>query len=236
MDVIIIGAGQGLGLEMVLELAGRGHRVVAGLRRPEVPEAIARLEAEASNRVFHTHCDVTSEVGLMEAAGFSRRVLGGADAVVNCAGVLLDEDRKSPLHQMDIEVLRKTFEVNLIGAVAAIKHFYPVVKKGADSSFITITSEGCDIGKCGAWIPAYALSKCAETKISGIMNETVRDVRFYSVHPGRMRTVMGRETWNMEASETARSLVALLETGGIHNRGTWYMDYKGMDMMPGGEG
>lgn len=236
MDVIVIGAGQGLGLEMVLELAGRGHRVVAGLRRPEVPEALARLETEVPDRVFHTQCDVTCEAGLAEAAGFSGRVLGGADAVVNCAGVLLDDDRKTPLHQMDIEVLRKTFEVNLIGAVAAIKHFYPLVRKRAGSSFVTITSEGCDIGNCGTWIPAYALSKCAETKISGIMNETVRDIRFYSVHPGRMRTVMGRETWNMEASETAGSLVTLLETGGIHNRGTWYMDYKGMDMMSGREG
>jgi len=64
------------------------------------------------------------------------------------------------------------------------------------------------------------------------MNETVKDVRFYSVHPGRMRTVMGRETWNMEASETARSMCELLESGEIHEKGTWYMDYKGMDMMP----
>lgn len=236
MDVIVIGAGQGLGLEMVLELTRRGHRVVAGLRRPEAPGALTRLEAEAPDRVFHTHCDVTSEASLAEAAKFSGRVLGGADAVVNCAGILLDEDRETPLHQVDVEVLRKTFEVNLIGAVAAIKHFYPLIRKGVGSSFVTITSEGCDIGNCGTWIPAYALSKCAETKISGIMNETVRDVRFYSVHPGRMRTVMGRETWNMEASETARSLVTLLETDEIHNRGTWYMDYKGMDMMPGREG
>jgi NAD(P)-dependent dehydrogenase (short-subunit alcohol dehydrogenase family) len=105
------------------------------------------------------------------------------------------------------------------------------LKKDGGASFVTVTSEGCDIGSCGAWIPAYALSKCAETKLSGIMNETVKDARFYSVHPGRMRTVMGRETWNMEASEAAAGMIALLESGDIHRRGTWYMDYKGMDMM-----
>jgi hypothetical protein len=47
---------------------------------------------------------------------------------------------------------------------------------------------------------------------------------------------MGRETWNMEASEAARSLVELLESGDIHNKGTWYMDYKGDTMMPHLEG
>ena len=232
MDVIVIGAGQGLGLELAKELVQRGHRVVAGLRRPEAPEAIARLEGEFPALVTHVPCDVTNEAQLMEAAAFSRRFLGEADAVINCAGVLLDDDRKRPLHETDIEGLRKTFDVNLIGAVAAVKHFYPVLKKNAGASFVTVTSEGCDIGHCGAWIPSYALSKCAETKVSGIMNETVKDARFYSVHPGRMRTVMGRETWNMEASEAAESMANLLETGEIHNKGTWYMDYKGDNMMP----
>jgi NAD(P)-dependent dehydrogenase (short-subunit alcohol dehydrogenase family) len=231
MDVIVIGADQGLGLELVQELHKRGHRVVAGLRLKDAPESIAQLETKDPDRIFHTQCDVTSEAQLCQAAKVAKRMLQEADAVINCAGVLLDGDRKNPLHQTDLEGLRKTFEVNLIGAVAAVKHFYPVLKKGVQASFVTITSEGCDIGSCGTWIPAYALSKCAETKIAGIMNETVKDARFYSVHPGRMRTVMGRETWNMEASETAKSLVSLLETGEIHNRGTWYMDYKGDSMM-----
>ena len=234
MNVVVIGAGQGLGLELVLELAARGHRVVAGLRRDAVPEGMALLEAEKPDQVRHVLCDVTGEKQVRLAAELARTFLGEADAVINCAGILLDRDRKNLLHQVEIEDLRRTLEVNVTGAVAAIKHFYPVLKKDGGASFITVTSEGCDIGSCGSWIPAYALSKCAETKISGIMNETVKDARFYSVHPGRMRTVMGRETWNMEASEAAEGMIALLESGDIHTRGTWYMDYKGMDMMPRG--
>ena len=234
MKFVVIGAGQGLGLELVVELAGRGHRVVAGLRRSAVPDGIARLEAETPERVRHILCDVTREKQLASAAEAARGFLGEADAVVNCAGILLDRDRRNPLHEVELEDLRETLEVNLIGAVAAIKSFYPVLKKDGGASFVTVTSEGCDIGSCGTWIPAYALSKCAATKVSGIMNETVKDARFYSVHPGRMRTVMGRETWNMEVSEAAEGIRALLESGDIHTRGTWYMDYKGMNMMPRG--
>jgi 3-hydroxy acid dehydrogenase / malonic semialdehyde reductase len=232
VKVIVIGAGQGLGLELVSELAGRGHRVVAGLRRAEVPEGIQQLEKAHPELLSHVLCDVTSEPQLASAAEFALGTMGEADVVINCAGILLDRDRKNPLHQMEIEDLRNTLEVNLIGAVAAVKYFYPVMKKDGGASFITVTSEGCDIGSCGSWIPAYALSKCAETKISGIMNETVKDVRFYSVHPGRMRTVMGRETWNMEASQTAKSICAMLSSGEIHEKGTWYMDYAGVDLLP----
>ena len=232
MKAIVIGTGQGLGLTLVKVLAQKGHTVVAGLRRQEVPQDILDLEKDFSGRVFHVSCDVTCESQLDEAARFAKNALGEADTLINCAGVLMDRDRRSLLHEMKMDVLKKTFEVNVFGAVSVIQHFYPVMNKAGGASFVTITSEGCDIGQCGAWIPAYALSKCAETKISGIMNQSVNDVRFYSVHPGRMRTVMGRETWNMEASETAELLMAMIESGEIHNKGTWYMDYKGMDMMP----
>jgi NAD(P)-dependent dehydrogenase (short-subunit alcohol dehydrogenase family) len=231
MKAVVIGTGQGLGLELVKALSGKGHSVVAGLRRRAVPEDLKALEAEHPKRVFHVPCDVTCEAQLSEAARFVKDTLGEADALINCSGVLMDGDRRSPLHEVSMGELKKTFEVNVFGAVAVVKYFYPVMRKDGGAPFVTITSEGCDIANCGSWIPAYALSKCAETKISGIMNQSVKDVCFYSVHPGRMRTLMGRETWNMEASETARSLTQLIESGKIHRRGTWYMDYKGMDMM-----
>lgn len=232
MRVVIIGAGQGLGLELVKELAGRGHAVLAGLRRDEVPEELARLMREHTDRVFCARADVTDEAQLARAAALAMDKLGELDAVVNSSGVLLDSDRVNLLHQGSIADLKATFDVNVFGAVAVVKHFYPAMRKDGTASIVTITSEGCDIGSPGSWIPQYALSKCAATKISGIMNESVSDVRFYSVHPGRMRTVMGRETWNMEPDETARELTRMLETGAIHEKGCWYMDYKGADMMP----
>lgn len=233
MRVVVIGAGQGLGLELVKECARLGHEVVAGLRRAEAPQELMALERAHPLRVFHARCDVTDEGQLEAAAAFVKERFGEADALINAAGLLLDADRRTPLHQASISDLRQTLEVNTIGAVAVIKHFYPVMCKQGGASMITVTSEGCDIGSCGSWIPAYALSKCAATKISGVMNASVDDVKFYSVHPGRMKTVMGRETWNMGADETARALMSLLQSGEIHRKGAWYMDYKGMDMMPG---
>ena len=231
MKIVVIGAGQGLGLVLVKECARRGHPVMAGLRRPDVPGEITTLEQADPDRVFHVQCDVTDEAQVKQAAAYAKAKLGEIDAVINSSGILLDDDRKALLHQTDIAGLRHTFDVNTVGAVTVIKHFYPEMRKNAGAALITVTSEGCDIKSPGTWIPAYALSKCAATKISGIMNESARDVRFYSVHPGRIRTVMGRETWNIEPEEAACGMLDLLESGNIHRKGTWYMDYKGMDMM-----
>ncbi|MDL2205850.1 SDR family NAD(P)-dependent oxidoreductase [Eubacteriales bacterium OttesenSCG-928-N13] len=232
MNMVVIGAERGLGLEIVKELANRGHSVVAGLPRAFVPDELTALETAHPDEIFHVQCDVTDEMQVQQAAAFCHEKLGELDALINCAGIIVDSDRKNLLHEVEIPALRTSFEINTIGAVAVIKYFYPIMRKDADAAFVTIASEGCDIGSPGTWIPAYALSKCAVTKVAGIMNESVKDVRFYSVHPGRMRTVMGRDTWNMEADESARSLISMIESGEIHNKGTWYMDYKGMNMMP----
>ena len=40
MKIVVIGAGQGLGLVLVKECVRRGHPVAAGLRRPDAPREI----------------------------------------------------------------------------------------------------------------------------------------------------------------------------------------------------
>jgi NAD(P)-dependent dehydrogenase (short-subunit alcohol dehydrogenase family) len=230
MRIVLIGCDRGLGLELVREFASGGHQVIAGILAQEAPAGLLALESGYEGRVMHVTADVTDETQMKQAADFVSRQFGQVDALVHIAGILLDSDRKNLLHETDVKDLRKTFDVNTIGPILAVKFFYPLMVKNVDAPFVIITSEGCDILSCGTWIPAYALSKCAATKIPGIMNASVKDVRFYAMHPGRMKTVMGRETFQIEASEASSSIYQLISGGEIKNKGSWYIDYKGMDM------
>ena len=231
MKLVVIGATQGLGLELVKQLAQTEHNVIAAVYGNTVPPLLQELIDQNGGKIHCVSCDVTKDEQVEACAAFAKETFTTVDALINCAGILKDSDRKNLLQDVVMADLRQSFDVNVIGAIAVIKHFYPIMKKDGTAPFVTITSEGCDIGNCGTWIPAYALSKCAETKIAGIMNQSVQDVRFFSMHPGRMRTEMGRDTWNMEPADSARGILQLVTTGEIFNKGTWYMDYKGMDMM-----
>lgn len=229
MNIVILGASRGLGLVLSEHVLKARHNLLAGLRGAPPPRMAALL-----NSYPHLTCadvDVTHEEGMEASAHLCRQSLGQVDVLIYMAGVIKPSDRERPLHEMSLSDLRETFETNTFGAVSAVKHYYPLMKRDGRGAVLLITSEGCDISNAGSWIPAYALSKCAETKIASIMNASVSDVKFYAIHPGRMNTDMGRETQQIEPEETAAGLLHLIESGELHRKGTWYMDYKGRDML-----
>lgn len=83
---------------------------------------------------------------------------------------------------------------------------------------------------CGTWVPCYGLSKTAVTKISGIYNASCEDYNFYSVHPGRMNTDMGRTTAQIEPDESAEGFKNLITGATPISRNQWYIDYLGNKM------
>jgi NAD(P)-dependent dehydrogenase (short-subunit alcohol dehydrogenase family) len=234
MKMIVIGATQGLGLELVRKFLSEKHTVAAGVIDRQTPPALADLQSVHGERLMVFQADVTREeeirTGADRCAAFfgSAGSTGTADALVNVAGVLLKGDRVNLIHQCDIAELRKTFEVNTIGVVIVAKYFYPVIKKGG--MLMSVTSEGPAIKNCGTWVPCYGLSKTAATKVAGMFNKAVDDVDFYSVHPGRMDTEMGHTTAQITPQESAEGFYKLITGQTPISRNEWYINYKGEPM------
>jgi NAD(P)-dependent dehydrogenase (short-subunit alcohol dehydrogenase family) len=227
----VIGASRGLGLELTKAFLSRGHSVFAVCRRDPVPGELEDLREQYGPQLLLAPADVTDAEQMAQAALLVKQAWGELDALIHAAGILADSDRVNPLHQADIGDLRATLDVNVVGPVITVETFYPLIKKGVNAPFVIVTSEGCDIASAGSWIPAYALSKCAATKIASIMNQSVPDVRFIALHPGRIRTVMGRDTWLIEAAESAEGIVKLITEGQMGQMDSWYIDYLGQDML-----
>lgn len=228
MKMIVIGATQGLGLELVRKFLSENHTVAAGVVDRQTPPALADLQRVHGDRLMVFQADVTNEEEIRAGADRCASFFGPADALCNVAGVLLKGDRVNLIHQCDIAELRKTFEVNTIGAVIVGKYFYPVIKKGG--KLLTVTSEGPAIKNCGTWVPCYGLSKTAATKVAGMFNKAVDDVDFYSVHPGRMDTEMGHTTAQITPQESAEGFYKLITGATPTSRNEWYINYKGEPM------
>lgn len=226
MNIVIIGAAKGLGLCLTRLLLEKGHTVAAGTVE-QTPELTA-LAGKYGSSLMVFNADVTDEGQMQRAAKSVADFFGPIDALCNTAGVLLDQDRIRLLHECDIGELRLSLEVNTVGPVITAKSFYPYMAKGA--SVFTVTSEGVGIKSCGTWVPCYGLSKAAATKVSGILNASVSDVNFYSVHPGRMNTDMGRTTAQIEPEESAEGFCRLMDGSTKVSRDEWYIDYLGNPM------
>lgn len=227
MRIAVIGANCGLGLCLARIFANAGHEVLAGYVGQTVPSDLQELVDSNESRVAAVCADVTKEIQIHQAAAFGAVRFGQLDALIHVAGVILPSDRVTTIEHADLDDLRRTFDVNTIGPIASIKHFSPIMAPNAP--FLVITSEGLELTNCGSWIPGYALSKAAAAKAVGIARLTANDVRYYSVHPGRMNTEMGRTTAQIEPEETAQSLYRLITEDALSE--CWYIDYKGQPMI-----
>jgi NAD(P)-dependent dehydrogenase (short-subunit alcohol dehydrogenase family) len=227
MNTVIIGTAKGLGLCLTEKLLEKGLRVAAGTL--SITSGLASLKEKYKDNLLIFDADVTDERQIEENAKICFEYFGEFDSICIVAGVLLDGDRVNPLHLCNINDLKKTFEVNLFGPIAVVKAYYPYMSSGAN--VFIVTSEGAAITNCGSWIPCYSMSKTSATKACGILNQTVHNVNFYAVHPGRMNTDMGRTTAQIEPEESAIGFCHLITGDTPLSREHWYIDYNGNNMI-----
>ncbi len=123
--VVITGASTGIGRACALELAGRGHRVFAGVRRPQDGDA---LRAAGGENITPLSLDVTSAESIEAAVKSVGAELGdrGLLGLVNNAGI----SGGGPIEYLELDDLRALFEVNFFGAVAVTRAFLPMIRRG----------------------------------------------------------------------------------------------------------
>ena len=123
--VMITGASTGIGRATALHLDRLGYRVFAGVRK----EAdAASLRQSGSTRLFPIFLDVTIADSIASAAQTVANEVKetGLIGVVNNAGVGLG----GPLEFFPIDVLRRQFDINVVGPIAVIQAFLPLVRCG----------------------------------------------------------------------------------------------------------
>ena len=90
---VITGASSGIGAATARALATRGYRLALLGRRVD---RLEQLAAELGAAAVAVAADVTDRHALVAAAGRVRQELGGADVLVNNAGVMLLSDPSAP--------------------------------------------------------------------------------------------------------------------------------------------
>lgn len=158
---LIVGAGQGIGLEFVRQLLQREDisRLYATYRNLQT-----ELLAIADSRLSCLPMDITDEAQIAAVVKTIQTETKALHAVINCVGVLHDgpmQPEKS-LRQLKAEQLLHYFHVNSIGAVLVAKHVQPLLKHSDRALLATISAKIGSIGdnQLGGWY-GYRASKAA---------------------------------------------------------------------------
>jgi len=184
---LVTGANSGLGKALALELARRGHTVVAGVRDPAKAQALVE---EAGGAVRAVRLDVTDAASIAAALDDIRSQEGAPAILVNNAGV----SANSPLELLPEDHHRLVFETNYWGAVRLMQAVLPDMRARRRGRILNVSSMMPRFVLAGT--TAYAGSKAALERASEAvaLEAGPFGVRVVVIEPGAVKTELQANT------------------------------------------
>lgn len=182
--IVVVGGGNGIGRQVVLELLRRGARVAAvDLRQDSLDETI--VAAGAGERLATFRADITERavVELLPAQVFG--AFGAVDGLINVAGIIQPFVR---LADLDHAAIERVIDVNLYGTLYTVKAFLPHLLERPIPHIANVSSMGGFLPVPGQTV--YGASKAAvKLMTEGLYAELLEtNVGVSVVLPGAVRT------------------------------------------------
>lgn len=178
--VWVVGASSGIGLALTHLLMSLGARVIVSARRQAVLDEIRPAP------FLNLACDVTRADSIDAALAAMTKANAIPDAVFWLAGVYCP----MPAHQLDMNSVRETFDINLISAYQAQAALVNLWRTGPQQQrhWILVSSVAGYSGLPQA--AAYGASKAAMTYLAETSYVELRpfDIAVSVVHPGFVET------------------------------------------------
>ena len=212
---LVTGANRGIGLAVARALAHAGLRVLLGARDADQGrEAAASLAAEGL-AVRGEALDVADSGSIASLAARLSQEGVPVDVLINNAAVFLDQ--RVDLFDVSRDTMRRTLEVNTLGALETIQRFAPAMRERGWGRIVNVSSDMGQIENQRRADAAYRLSKLALNGITLQAADALRGtgVLVNAVHPGWVRTRMGGDSAGLSTTEGADTVVwaALLPEG-----------------------
>lgn len=188
---LVSGANRGIGLEVVRQLAGQGMMVILGSRNEKSGQEAADTLTEKGLDVRARRLDVSDAESVGKLARSVEEEFGRLDVLVNNAGISLDGGQSGV--EADLDIVRETLEVNLIGAWRLCEAFVPLMRRHGYGRIVNISSGLGALEDMGGGTPAYRVSKTSLNALTRILSAELRGtgILVNSVCPGWVQTGMG---------------------------------------------
>lgn len=203
--VVITGAASGMGEALARHLAAQGARLLlADVDLARLEAVVVELRAAGTDCLAQA-CDVADAAAVQALADTALQAWGGADVVVNNAGVAL----VAPVQSLALHDAHWLMNINFWGVVHGCRAFIPQLQARPGSVIVNISSIFAMVSMPTQSI--YNASKAAVRGFSDALREELRGsgVRVLCVHPGGIRTRIAQQARLGDFSSVADSAQAL---------------------------
>lgn len=138
--ILIIGGSKGIGNAIANALVDENEIVNISRTPPLLPH----------NNLSHHTCDILKDV-LPD--------IHEIDTLIYCPGSI----NLKPISRLKIDDFRNDFEINVVGAIKAIQHYLPALKKGKNPSILLFSTVAAKLG-----MPFHASVAAAKSAVEGL--------------------------------------------------------------------
>ncbi|MBA2701942.1 MAG: SDR family oxidoreductase [Chloroflexi bacterium] len=215
---VVTGAGRGLGRQVALALARRGHPVVGVARHGAQLAETADLARADGGRMLTRPTDVSDPAAVTAMAAFVHEQLGAPAILVNAAGVF---GPIALIRDGDPEDWVRTVMVDAIAPYLTVRAFIGGMLDAGWGRVVNVTS-AASLHPPGALNSAYGTSKVALNQLTRHLAAEIEGsgVTANVIHPGDVKTDMWQDIRDRvagmgpEAEPYRQWAVWVAETGG----------------------
>lgn len=231
----ITGASTGIGRQLALELAKDGYKIIATARSMDKLQSLATDAEPFKGSIIPMACDVTDETAMAKLVEEAEAAHGPIALAVFNAGNYWPTTGKN----MSIEAYRKTFDVNVFGALNGMAPIVEKFKQRGQGQLALVASVSGYAGLPNA--SAYGPSKAALNNLAESLKFDFdkMNIRIQLVNPGFIDTPLTEKNEFampalMPLERAARRFADGLATGGFElhfpRRFTYFV--KAMSLLP----
>ncbi|MEM7094241.1 MAG: SDR family NAD(P)-dependent oxidoreductase [Actinomycetota bacterium] len=185
---LVTGANRGIGREVAVQLAARGHHVLLGSRTAANAEDVATTIRGEGGQATIIELDI-SDTDSIASTARQIEAIGELDVLVNNAAITYDTWQSSI--EPDFAVIREALETNLYGTWQLTVALAPLVRRSAHGRIVNVSSGAGALTDMGGHLPAYRISKVTMSALTRMWAAELPGVKVNAVCPGWVATDMG---------------------------------------------
>uniref|UniRef100_A0A915DTY8 Uncharacterized protein n=1 Tax=Ditylenchus dipsaci TaxID=166011 RepID=A0A915DTY8_9BILA len=222
----VTGAGRGIGLGLVKELAKDTsfQHIFAGYYEPHGDQQLLKLQKEHSN-IKLVSLDVTNDQSIQKAVKYVETILGENDKpalnlLINVAAILVLGTSKVCSQEPDRKLFLDHFNTNTLGSVMITASVLPLLRRAASKGclpkVVNISSTAGSTSKCYPLYNTakgmlknfpYGMSKAALNHYTKALAMDEPDIVAVAMCPGWVKTEMGGPNAVTSVEECASALI-----------------------------
>jgi 3-oxoacyl-[acyl-carrier protein] reductase len=200
MNIVITGASKGIGFELARIFAkDENHTVIAIARSEgllkELKNACIRENLKNKLKTIVFDLEKTNEIKSYLIPDILKDIQS-VDIIVNNAGILINK----PFNNIEIEEIKKIFDINFVGHAILIKELIPYLKVGNPKHVVSISSMGGYQGSSKfPGLSYYSASKAALANLTECLAEEYKTegIKFNCLALGSVNTEMLQKAFPM---------------------------------------